>query len=168
MKRRQREAVFRQWMADHQGMLRRTAAGFAPPADRDDLLQEMMIAVWHALPAFRADSSPGTFIYRVVHNCALTWHRGRRRRPSLIPIDEHAGHSSSQPPDEDAVALHQAVAELPEVDRTLVLLHLEGLTYDEIAEVVGITATNVGARLTRLRQRLAAFLNPQPTTENER
>lgn len=63
-----REAMFRQWMREHLTLLHRIARGFAPPSDQPDLLQELMLAVWRALPAFRGDSQPVTFIYRVAHN----------------------------------------------------------------------------------------------------
>lgn len=152
-------------MADHRGILVRIAAGFAGPDDRDDLLQEMMIALWHAIPAFRGDASPATFIYRVAQNTALVWRRRRVRVPEHVELEpELADHESVSPPQclERAARderLHGAIRDLPPVDRNLILMHLDGLSYREMADVTGLSETNVGARLSRARRRLNRILS---------
>src|SRR3954469_12623362 len=84
--RRQRE-IFDAWLRDHAALLHHVAQGFATGADRHDLMQELMLALWRAVPAFRAASRPSTFIFRVTHNAALTWKRaekGHRRRVDAL------------------------------------------------------------------------------------
>ena len=147
----QQEAVFREWVAEHQGVLTRAARAFAEAQDRDDLLQEMLLALWHAIPAFREASSPRTYVYRIAHNTALTWLRARLRRPLQVELEAAAEPAVSA--DDHHVALHAAIRRLPDLDRTLVLLHLDGLSYQEMAAVLGLSESNVGTRLTRARSR---------------
>src|SRR5687767_15161248 len=87
MNSRQQEEIFDSWLREHATILHHVANGFATGTDRHDLMQELMFAVWRAVPAFRAASLPSTFIFRVTHNAALTWKRTeksyRRRVDSL-------------------------------------------------------------------------------------
>ena len=87
-----RDALFAQCVASHMGILLKTAHGFAADAaDRDDLVQEMLISVWEALPWFdERQCKLSTFMYRVANNRALNWHRSRRRyRDKLIGFQNH-------------------------------------------------------------------------------
>ena len=146
---------FKAWIGEYLGVLHRVARAFAAGADQHDLLQELMVAVWRAAPAFRGDSAPATFIFRVAHNCAMTWRRGetkRRRRQSeyeRLRVQEDAGE------DPLLTRLYSAIHGLEALDRSLVLLSLEGQSYSEIAAIHGLSESNVGARLTRARKKLA-------------
>lgn len=152
------EERFEAWMGEHLGVLHRIARAFAAGADRHDLLQELMLAVWRAAPAFRGESAPATFIFCVAHNCALTWRRGeahRRRRQSefeRLHVVEEAGE------DPLLARLYGAIRELKTLDRSLILLSLEGQSYAEIAAIHGLSEGNVGARLTRARKKLAQLM----------
>lgn len=154
-----REQRFTQWARDHAAILHKTANGFAPRVDRDDLMQELLLALWKALPGFRGDCQPSTFVYRVAHNAALTWKRARRGDERLEPLDPYVDALSAPAPARDererVEQLYAAIRRLPPLDRSLVLLSLDGIAYDEIAALHGLTASNVGARLTRARQKLA-------------
>lgn len=164
MKRRQREACFRQWLDRHRGILVSISAGFAAPDDRDDLIQEMMIALWHAVPRFRGEASAATFIYRVAQNTALVWQRGRRRRPAETGLDPELADGDDRSPAmvlEQATRderLYRAIRRLAAIDRSLVLMQLDGLAYRDMAEVTGLTESNVGVRLNRARRQLARIL----------
>lgn len=148
------EDRFQTWVREHIGVLHRIARAFAVGADQHDLLQELLIAVWRAAPAFRGDSAPSTFIFRVAHNRALTWRRGevRRRRRD----DEYQRLHVEDVSGEDPLLeqLYAAIRQLEPLDRSLVLLSLEGQSYGEIAALHGLSETNVGARLSRARQKL--------------
>lgn len=156
-----RDARFAGWMQEHLGVLHRISRAFAEPADQRDLLQELMLAVWKAAPAFRGDSAASTFIWRVAHNRALTWVRrehGRRRR------DAEAWREAALTPadgGEDADLLERlyvAIRRLGPLDRSLMLLSLEGASYRDMAGLHGLSETNVGARLNRARQRLSTLV----------
>jgi RNA polymerase sigma-70 factor (ECF subfamily) len=158
---------FETWMRAHLGVLHRIARAFAAGADQQDLLQEMMLAVWRAAPAFRDESAPATFIFRVAHNCALTWRRresGRGRRQEAferLQTQECVGGVSAGTPEAILDRLYAAIRSLESLDRSLMLLSLEGLSYAEIGEIHGLSETNVGARLTRARKKLAQMMEQQ-------
>ncbi|MBX9745893.1 MAG: RNA polymerase sigma factor [Hyphomonadaceae bacterium] len=152
---------FQDWVNAHLGVLQRIARAFAVGADQHDLLQELMLAVWRAEPAFRGDSAPTTYIFRVAHNRALTWRKSetRRRHRQLeyerLRVDEGA-HEDPQ-----IERLYAAIRTLESVDRSLMLLSLEGQSYAEIAAIHGLSESNVGARLTRARQKLTQMMEDE-------
>lgn len=134
-------------------------------AAREELAQEIALAIWQALPKFREECSERTFVYRIAHNCGLThvW----RRRPAHSSLDEMPELQPVDPqphPDEQlsrrrqGERLREAVARLPLHHRQVVLLMLEDLTQAEIAEVLGISENNVAVRLNRARKALRADL----------
>jgi RNA polymerase sigma factor (sigma-70 family) len=159
------EARFRRLLTANRAILSRMAMGYVRTAqDRDDLLQEIAIGLWRALPAFRAECSERTFLLRIAHNRCLTFVENRRQTVSI----EGAGIEMQDPGanSEEQMALQQqrerllgAIRVLPLIHREVVLLTLEGLDYREISEVVGISESNVGARLSRARQQLKQVLN---------
>ncbi len=160
---------FEQWMRDHIAILYRVVNGFAAGDDRNDLMQEVMLAVWKAVPHFRGHSTATTFLYRVSHNAALTWRRTRQNyrkhieRAELFAATEPPMHASPQ--DELLEQLYVAIRTLPEVDRSLILLSLDGVSYDEMATIHGLSESNVGVRLNRIKQRLTKQLNENETHE---
>lgn len=153
---------FSEWMKAHLGVLHRIARAFAEPADQHDLLQELLLAVWKAAPSFRGDSAPVTFIYRVAHNRAITWRKrqiGRRHRDA----DAHGTWELSKETagDPDAALLdrlYAAMRALPPLDRSLMLLALDGVGHRQIGALHGLSETNVGVRLHRARTRLTEIL----------
>ena len=153
---------FSAWLTQHAAVLHHVANGFAEGADRHDLMQELMLAVWRAIPAYRAGAQASTFIYRVAHNTALTWRRTQKNYRERL--DRFGTQAATEPTadsrrEQEALAhVYAAIRQLPPLDRSLILLHLDGLDYVEIAGIHGLTETNVGARLTRLRQKLATTL----------
>lgn len=152
---------FSEWMKAHPGVLIRIARAFAEPADQHDLLQELMLAVWKAAPSFRGDSSPATFIYRVAHNRAITWKRreGGRRRREAEAHNEWLGQTAADDPDAALLErLYGAIRTLPPLDRSLMLLALDGVGQREIGQMHGLTETNVGVRLHRARARITTLM----------
>lgn len=143
--------------------IRRLCAAYVvSPGDREDLAQEIALALWTALPRFRGESSERTWLYRIAHNVALTYvHKARRHS---APLDSGDGVLEALPAADDVESqaarnerqqrLLAAVSRLPIESRRLVLLYLEGLTGAEIAAVLGISEANVNTRLSRLRKEL--------------
>ncbi len=152
---------FAAWLAPHLPMLHRTARAFAEAPDQHDLMQELTVALWKARPRFREESSAGTFAHRVAHNAALTWRRGesrRRLRGVSIEAELLVRDAGSDPQEALLERLYAAIRTLAPVERSLVLLSLDGVGYAEIARLHGLSESNVGARLTRLRQRLSTLV----------
>jgi RNA polymerase sigma-70 factor (ECF subfamily) len=156
-----RHGDFADWLAPHLPMLHRTARAFADPADQHDLLQELTLALWRAWPRFRDESAAGTFAHRVAHNAALTWRRGesrRRLRGVAVEAELVVRDAGSDPQGALLERLYAAIRQLPPVERSLILLSLDGVPYAEIARLHGLSETNVGARLTRIRQRVSSLV----------
>ena len=156
--------------------LRRLAWSYVhDPAGRDDLFQEIAMALWTALPRFRGDSSERTWVYRVAHNTALSFVASRRRRDGR----EQPGEPDEEPvaaahQEGDAIERQQrerlwaAVQELALPERQIMVLHLEGLSAAEIEAITGVSAGAVATRLTRIRQKLAVRLRVDSTPEEKR
>jgi RNA polymerase sigma factor (sigma-70 family) len=151
-------------LATHASALSRLAGSYVGSTpDRDDLLQDIIVAIWRALPRFRGECSERTFIFRIAHNRAIAYIT-RRRLPVADDANEVEIEDRRPNPEETLAAeqdgrrLIEAIQRLPVNHRQVVTLMLEGLGYSEIADVLGISETNVGARLTRARQMLRARL----------
>lgn len=152
-------------MREHDAAVRRLAASMErDPARRQDLLQEIWLAVWQALPRFRGDCSERTFVFRIAHNRAVShvlhW---QRRRTEPLGEDLALASPALDPErllsdQERRIRLQTAVCALPMGLRQVVVLTLEGLTNREAAEVIGISENNVAVRLTRARVALAREL----------
>lgn len=157
--------LFSEWLARHAAVLHHVAYGFAADSDRADLMQELMLAVWRAVPAYRGGAQASTFIYRVAHNAALTWrrtqknYRARLDRFEAQALSAAADSAATDSREQEALEhLYAAIRCLPPLDRSLLLLHLDGVGYAEIAGIHGITESNVGVRLNRLKQKLTTAL----------
>ncbi len=146
---------------EHGPTIWRVIGSYEPnQTEREDLYQEIWMAIWKALPSYLGDASLRTYLLRIAHNRGLT-HRGRTR-PRLAPLDEADAvvdpRSDSEQPPERHRELRVALDQLPAIHREAVVLRLEGLSTREIAAVLGISETNVGVRLLRARAMLRRLL----------
>jgi RNA polymerase sigma-70 factor (ECF subfamily) len=148
------KARFSELMEAFAGPIRRLCAAYAlGAADREDLFQDIFLAVWRALPGFRGDSSMRTWLYRIAHNVALTWQtRDRRRQSREQPLENDVAVTGDM--DLRRLALNHAIAGMNPADRTLTLLWLEGLSAAEIEDVTGVKSATVAVRLSRIRKQL--------------
>ena len=147
----------------HGDALERVAWGYVDNApDREDLMQEILVALWRALPRFRGEASLRTFVLRVAHNRAISFALRRRGgrfedlpegRPDPAPLAEERLIDEQR-----RDRLFGAIRRLPEAQRQAVMLHLEGLSQREIAELQETSDNNVAVRLTRARKALRALL----------
>lgn len=145
--------------------LRRLVTSYERDRGRQqDLVQEIWLAVWQALPRFRGECSERTLVFRIAHNRSIS-HIDYSQRRRVEPLEDDAPIASPGPDPEHSMSqqqrsarLHTAVQELPIAMRQVVVLTLEGLTNTEIADIVGITENNVAVRLTRARAELARLL----------
>lgn len=134
-------------------------------ADFDDLYQEMLIQIWQSLKRFNHKSKISTWIYRVALNTALTHHRQTKKKflnTELKHIPEPTANSEehlAQENEQKINLLYESIRALKRDDRAIILLHLEGKQYDEIADIIGISKSNVGVKLLRIRKKLLDLLN---------
>jgi len=144
------------------GVLRIARSYTNNSSDRDDLFQDISLAIWQALPRFRNESSERTFVFRIALNRALTFLAQRRH---VTPMNDEMEVPDSRPnpekefaKDQEESRLTEAIRKLPNDYREAITLTLEGLSYAEIADVLGIGESNVGVRLNRARQVLRKLL----------
>jgi len=161
------EQEFDRLLAANGPALARLAASYTnTPTDRDDLLQEIALAAWQALRTFRGECSPRTFLFRIAHNRAIAYlARSRARLPAAAgDVDVHEVRDAAPDPEsglareQTAERLRRAIYRLPLPYRQVITLALEDMGYADIAEVLGISESNVGARLSRARQLLRESL----------
>jgi RNA polymerase sigma factor (sigma-70 family) len=157
------EQQFERILGEHGAAISRLAYSYETVAGiREELVQEIALAIWQALSHFRGECSERTFVFRIAHNRGLT-HVWRRRPPqqSLDELEEIDEPVDPRPHPEEQAAqtnrraqLMSAIQSLPVAHRQMIVLMLEGLSYAEIGEVLGITENNVAVRLTRARRAL--------------
>ena len=159
-----RKGEFDALLREHAGMLSRIAASYeADPGLRDDLLQDMALALWRALPSWRAEAPLKAFVARVAHNRGATHVIGEMRRSPTTELHEQLAETRHGPDvhtelEQNRLRLQDAVRALPLALRQAVSLALEGFTHAEIADTLGITANSVGVRLNRAKNALKEVL----------
>lgn len=121
----------------------------------NDLFQEILVRLWLGFGQFEQRSSVNTWVYRIALNTAINSDKRAKRRPQTVPlstdIDPYDPQDSSL---EQVRQLYALINQLDVMDRGLVLLWLEGIGYDEIAAIMGITVANVGIKLHRIKEKL--------------
>ena len=150
------EEYFTQLVREHKSTIYTVCYMFSKDEEEvNDLFQETLINMWKGIDSFREESKISTWIYRVALNTCLLQERKKKRQVAKVPLTMDVNFFE----DDDANAaqvrmLHQRIGRLGLVDRALVMMWLEGMSYDEIGTVMGITAKNVGVKLFRIKEQL--------------
>lgn len=158
-----RRRQFAALLTAHQGLLRKLAWAYGrSPADRADLLQDMALQLWAVFPQWDATRPFATWAWRVALNVALAGARRAAARPAESASDAALTGAACESAGPESLAigaeLLAVLDALEPLNRALLMLTLEGLSYREIGEVLGLTESNVGVRLTRLKPRVRALL----------
>lgn len=154
------EAAFLEAVKNSQGIIYKLVGLYANDAEeRKDLYQEVLLQAWKSWPGFRGDSKFSTWLYRISLNTILT----QKRKPLRIAYMESLetvdfGSSEQSVKKEETERLRKAIRSLPETDRALVSMHLDGYENPEIAAVLGISVNHVAVKLHRCKQQLANLL----------
>ncbi|MFT6899969.1 MAG: RNA polymerase sigma factor (sigma-70 family) [Colwellia sp.] len=164
------QKVFTQWMTEYEKLLRHIITGFeAKPAIQDELFQEIALNIWRALPNFRNDSAVKTFVARIAHNVLAT-HVAKavksvKADQDIDELSQEAEHDQIQPTPYQSLdkqqrqqRLAQAIRQLKLDQQQVITLALEGMSYQEISEVLVITTNLVGVRLQRAKKTLVQLL----------
>jgi RNA polymerase sigma-70 factor (ECF subfamily) len=164
------QSVFIQWMTDHEKLLRHIITGFeAKPAIQDELFQEIALNIWRALPSFRHDSAVKTFVARIAHNILAT-HVAKavktiKTDQDLDDLPQEVEQDHIQATPYQSLEQHQrqqkllhAIRQLTLDQQQVITLALEGMSYQEIADVLSITTNLAGVRLQRAKAALATLL----------
>lgn len=124
-----------------------------------DLFQEVLIHVWRGLPSFDGRSDMKTWIYRVALNTCISIDKKKKRRHEAKLTMDINLFTDKDKETEQVSILHNRISRLMPLDRAIVLLWLENISYDEIGAIIGISAKNVSVRLVRIREQLKAMSN---------
>ena len=153
---KQEEEIFARLVREHKSTIYTVCYMFSKDEDEvQDLFQETLINMWKGMGGFREESKIDTWIYRVALNTCLTQERKKKREVKKVPLNMDVNYFE----DNDANAkqariLHQRISQLAYVDRALVMLWLDGMSYDEMGAVVGISAQNMATKLFRIKEQL--------------
>lgn len=154
---RKQKQIFDRWLDEHKGILFKITRAYAfTPRDQEDLFQEISLQLWQSIPDFRGDAKPSTWIYSVALYSATVWVRQEKKRPPTQPLVdvEHTLTQTSQQYDERLDWLYEQIAQLDPIDRSVCVLLLEGFSYKEMAAILGISVSNVGVKIHRIKKRL--------------
>lgn len=143
----------------HKGLIYKVANAYCADAeDRKDLVQEILLQLWKAFPRYDPQYQRSTWIYRIALNTAISFYRkDHRRKATMAPLpDDILVLETDQPPPREAALqqLQQFISALPELDRALMLLYLEDRSHAEMAEILGLSVSNVGTKISRIRAQL--------------
>ena len=160
--------VFDRIVQEHGAMIKRIASSYeAEPHLVEELVQDIYLAVWRALPSFRGNSQLRTFVARIATNRAVTHVVRALKVPTLLELNEDIP-APGDSPESRVIALDEqskltsAVRRLPLSYRQTAMLTLEGLTPKEIADVLGITANAVSIRMARAKELLRLLIEDKP------
>lgn len=126
---------------------------FRDPSDREDAMQEMMYQLWRSYDRFDGRSKFSTWMYSVCLNTALTYVRKNKKRNERLS-EEHDVIDEEAADEEKIEALRNQIETLSPINKAIMLLYLEEMSYDEIAEITGLTRSNVSVRLVRIKKEL--------------
>jgi RNA polymerase sigma-70 factor (ECF subfamily) len=161
------QTLFMTWLSEHGSSVLKVARAYTLTSDEcQDLAQEILLQAWRSLPSFEGKSSAATWFYRVALHTAMNWKRkdGPRRirqqpllNVQIVPVNGMCSAEQAQQR-ETVEQLYGAIHQLPKTDAALVLLYLDELSYREMADVLGISESNVGVKLNRAKKSLSELM----------
>ena len=157
MDERKQKQIFDEWISQHKGIVFKIIRAYAfNPNDQDDLFQEISLQLWQSIPEFRGEAKSSTWIYRVALYAATVWVRKEKKRLPTQPLTdiEPILTVTTQPRDDRSDWLYEQIGQLEPIDRSICLLLLDGFSYKEMADMLGISESNVGVKVHRIKQDL--------------
>lgn len=157
------DETFEKILEDHGDLIRKVCQLYTDTEqDLKDSMQEVALQLWKSYPTFEGRSKLSTWIYRVALNVCLSQIRVKTRKPTLdqLPADaEIEEQQDEEEIEEQSNQLHKAIKQLDELDRAIILQYLEGLSYREISEIMGISVSNVGVKIHRIKEQLKEMIH---------
>ena len=126
-----------------------------PRATLNALYQDVVLNLWKAFPKFRHECKMSTWVYRIALNTCISFIRKEKNIPEIVTLTQEADRSEEEDETEAMLRqLYRMINRLGELDKSITLLYLEEKSYEEIAEITGLTVTNVATRLSRIKEKL--------------
>ncbi|TCC89519.1 RNA polymerase sigma factor [Pedobacter frigiditerrae] len=154
------EKAYLQKLEEHKGIILKVVNLYADDLeDRKDLYQEIVFQSWSAYERFEGNAKFSTWLYRISLNVALTF---LNKSKKATKIKENTNQDISFEPQElseRADFLYRAIKQLAEIDRSIIMLHLDGFDNSEISEMTGLSKTNTNVKLHRIKQQLTTIIN---------
>ncbi len=160
---------FHRFLNEHVAVIRRICRVYTNDADEyQDYFQEVVLQLWRAFGSFRGEAQASTWVYRIALNVCLSLIKVKKRQVSAVSLEpEHWGNVPAEASDtteeEQLKQLYAAIRQLNKIDRALVLLYLDGRKYEEIADVLGISLSNVGVKINRIKKQLNRIIHGRST-----
>ena len=158
MKESEQRQIFQEWLNGYRALLFKVIRAYAFNAeDRNDLFQEVSLQMFRSIPNFKAESAVSTWLYRIALNTAIKWSAREKKH-----VDGHLEietvndllQTVDEPEDDRINWLYSQIRKLNEIDRSLTLLLLDGYSYKEMSEMTGISETNIGVKIHRIKKQL--------------
>lgn len=129
--------------------------------DLNDLFQEVVLNLWKSFPSFRGDSTHNTWVYRITMNTCITFLRRASARPQTTPMTTDLANLAADEDDKTGQLqmLYKLINQLGKLERALILLWLEERSYQEMADILGISKANVAVKLNRIKEKLKRMSN---------
>lgn len=149
--------ILEEWLTHHKGIIFKIVRSYTM-ADHDDLFQEIIIQLWRSIPTFRREAAVTTWMYRIALNTAIKWNKKEKKHSSSETLDKVQDllQENGTKIDEQLKWLYGEIYKLDEIDRSVTLLLLEGFSYKEMSAILGISESNVGVKINRIKKRLIA------------
>ena len=157
MKESEQTQIFETWLSQCKALIFKIVRAYAPISeDQQDLFQEITVQVWRSIPLFKGNSAVTTWIYRIALNTAIKWIRKERRQDEIekaTALDQILVGNIVEY-DDRLSWFYDQIHKLDEIDRSVTLLMLDGLSYKEMSVILGITETHVGVKINRIKKQL--------------
>ncbi|MEM7548314.1 MAG: RNA polymerase sigma factor [Bacteroidota bacterium] len=156
------EKGFLRIIQDNEGLLYKIINAYCDDIDdREDLYQEIIFQLWKSFPRFKGQSKISTWMYRVALNTAISNFKKGSKRKNLVSIHDfelHIGEEHNHEEEERLKIFYQALKQLTKIERAVIMLFMDGKSYEEMAEILGLTTSNIGVKLNRTKNKLKEML----------
>lgn len=128
--------------------------------DKEDLFQDIVLQLWRAYPSFKGDAKVSTWMYRIAINNAITRLRKETKREKHVSLDDEAFQVTTEDDlvNENAAQMYEAIKKLSEVEKALTMLYMDDCSYKEIAEITGLSESNIGFKLNKIKTKLRSLV----------
>jgi len=158
MKESKQRKIFDEWLKDYRALLFKVIRAYSiHQEDQDDLFQDICLQIYRSIPNFKAKSAVSTWLYRIALNTAIKWSTKEKKHVANHQEIENVSHilkSTEHEQDERVAWLYKEIQQLNEIDKSLSLLLLEGYNYREMSDMLGISESNIGVKIHRIKKQL--------------